>query len=126
MSRRSEIVILVLVALGALAVGAGAALYFAYPTRVELAAGEARNYILSLNAPPGTVTTEQNAAYKGRGAAPQPAAAAVPGAAARDWPSYNKTLTSERFSDLSQINTANVGKLKVQCTYDTNQYSAFE
>src|SRR5262245_21734852 len=61
MSRRSEIVILALVALGALAVGAGAALYFAYPTRVELAAGEARNYILSLNAPPGTVTTEQNA-----------------------------------------------------------------
>ena len=25
--------------------------------------------------------------------------------AAADWPSYNKTLTSERFSDLSQINT---------------------
>jgi len=126
MSRRSEIVILVLVALGALAAGAGAALYFTYPIRVETAAGEVRGYILSLNAPPGTVTTEENAAYKGRGAAPQPAAAAVPGAAAGDWPSYNKTLTSERFSDLSQINTANVAKLKVQCTYDTHQYSAFE
>ena len=124
--RRFEIVILVLVALGALAAGAGIALYFAYPIRVETAAGEVRGYILSLNAPPGTVTTEENAAYKRGGAAPQAAAAAVPGAAAGDWPSYNKTLTSERFSDLSQINIANVAKLKVQCTYDTHQYSAFE
>src|SRR5262245_28488469 len=126
MSRRSEIVILVLVALGALAAGVGIALYFTYPIRVETAAGEARGYILSLNAPPGTVTTEENAVYKRGGAAPQPAAAAVPGAAAGNWPSYNKTLTSERFSALSQINTDNVAKLKVQCTYDTHQYSAFE
>src|SRR5262249_2246 len=125
--RRFEIVILVLVALGALAAGAGIALYFAYPIRVETAAGEVRAYILSLTAPPGTVTTEENAAYKRGGAAPpQAAAAAVPGAAAGHWPSYNKTLTSERFSDLSQINIANVAKLKVQCTYDTHQYSAPE
>src|SRR5262245_12397784 len=68
--RRFEIVILVLVALGALAAGAGIALYFAYPIRVETAAGEVRGYILSLNAPPGTVTTEENAAYKRGGAAP--------------------------------------------------------
>lgn len=107
MRHKFEIIALVLVALGALAVGAGAALFFAYPTRVELAAGAARSYILSLNAPPGTVTTEENAAYKGGTAAPQSAAAAAPGAAAGDWPSYNKTLTSERFSDLSQINTSN-------------------
>src|SRR5262245_9862106 len=127
MRHELEILIIVLVALGAAAAGAAAALYFAYPTRVELAAGEARSYILSLNAPSGTVTTEQNAAYKGRGTEPpKPAAAAVPGAAVGDWPSYNKTLTSERFSDLSQINTANVGKLKVQCTYATHQSSAFE
>lgn len=126
MRHRFEIIALVLVALGALAVGAGAALFFAYPTRVELAAGAARGYILSLNAPPGTVTTEENAAYKGGTVAPQPAAAAAPGAAAADWPSYNKTLTSERFSDLSQINTSNVGKLKVLCTYNTNAYTSFE
>ena len=43
-----------------------------------------------------------------------------------DWPSYNKTLTSERYSQLSQINTTNVGKLKVLCTYDTGQYTSFE
>src|SRR5262250_2547820 len=41
-------------------------------------------------------------------AAPAAAAGAAASAAAVDWPSYNKTLTSERFSDLSQINTQNV------------------
>ena len=125
MNRTLEIIILVLVALGAAAAGAGAALYFAHPTRVEIAGGEARAFLLSLNPPPGTVTTEENAAFKGA-AAPQPQATPPPGAAAGDWRSYNKTLTSERFSDLGQINTKNVGKLKVLCTYDTKQFTAFE
>jgi alcohol dehydrogenase (cytochrome c) len=49
-----------------------------------------------------------------------------PNAAAGDWPSYNKTLTSERYSQLGQINTKNVSKLKVLCTYDTKQYTSFE
>jgi alcohol dehydrogenase (cytochrome c) len=58
---------------------------------------------------------------------PSPSSAARPSeAAAGDWPSYNKTLTSERYSQLSQINTTNVGKLKVLCTYDTGQYTSFE
>ncbi|PPQ32678.1 hypothetical protein CCR94_04475 [Rhodoblastus sphagnicola] len=42
-----------------------------------------------------------------------------------DWPSYNKTLTSERFSALDEITTANVKNLKVLCTYDTGQYTGF-
>ena len=42
-----------------------------------------------------------------------------------DWPSYNKTLTSNRFAQLNQINTGNAGKLKVLCTYDTGQYTGF-
>ena len=78
-----------------------------------------------MNAPTGTLTTEANGAYKGA-AAPFAAAGPAPGAAAGDWPSYNKTLTTERFSDLSQINTKNVGKLKVLCTYNTGTYSSFE
>src|SRR5262245_40625511 len=49
-----------------------------------------------------------------------------PGAAAGDWPSYNKTLTTERFSDLSQIDTKNVAGLKVLCTYNTGTFSSFE
>src|SRR5262249_37896808 len=126
MSRRFEIVILALVALGALAVGAGVALYFAHPVQVGAVAGAVRSTILSFNEPPGTVRTEENPAYKAPAAPSQPPAAAGPSAAAGDWPSYNKTLTTERFSDLSQINTKNVGKLKVLCTYDTKQYTAFE
>ena len=118
-------VIYALVAIIAAAVGAGIALYFVGTTRVEVTAGVTRGEVLSLNAPSGTVTTEANAAYKAP-AAPAAAAATAPVAAAADWPSYNKTLTSERFSGLSQINTQNVGKLKVLCTYDTKQFTTFE
>lgn len=118
-------IILALVAIVAAAAGAAATLYFAFPNQVQLVGGETRSELLSLNAPPGTLTIESNAAYKG--AAPAGAAAGPEaGAAAGDWPSYNKTLTTERFSDLSQINTQNVGKLKVLCTYNTNTYSSFE
>jgi len=123
MTRRHEIIILALVALGAAAAGAGISFLVTNKTRVEVAVGESRSELLSLRAPPGTVTIEQNPAYKGA-AAPAPAAGPSPGAA--DWPSYNKTLSSERFSDLSQINTKNVGKLKVLCTYETGQITSFE
>jgi alcohol dehydrogenase (cytochrome c) len=87
-----------------------------------------RNYFISWSAPPGTTTTELNAAYKAaEPVAPSPPAEAPsPSAASGDWPSYNKTLTSERYSELDQINTQNVGKLKVLCTYDVGQYTAFE
>src|SRR6516165_2382726 len=119
-------VILALVVIVAAAAGAGAALYFAGPTRVEVAGAAMRGEILALNAPPGTLTTETNLAYKAAPSSASAASAARGAPAAGDWPSYNKTLTSERFSDLSQINTQNVGKLKVLCTYDTNQFTAFE
>jgi alcohol dehydrogenase (cytochrome c) len=113
----------VLVAVVAAVVGAGIAYYLANPARTEIAGAELRNIALSLNAPEGTLTTEQNPAFKA--AATPPAAAPAP-AAAGDWSSYNKTLTSERFSDLAQINTQNVGKLKVLCTYETKRFTAFE
>jgi PQQ-dependent dehydrogenase (methanol/ethanol family) len=118
-------IIVALVAIIAAAVGAGIAFLVANKTRVEVAVGEMRGELLSLNAPPGTLTREENAAYKGA-PAPAPAVGQPSGAAAEDWPSYNKTLTSERFSDLSQINTKNVGKLKVLCTYDTGRFTSFE
>jgi alcohol dehydrogenase (cytochrome c) len=43
----------------------------------------------------------------------------------KDWTSFNKTLTSNRFSSLSEINTENAEKLKVLCTYDTKEISGF-
>ena len=87
-----------------------------------------RNYLRTLDAPEGTTTTESNPAYKEPAAAPPSPAANVqaPGASAGDWPSYNRTISSERFSPLSQINTKNVGGLKVLCTYDTGEFASFE
>ena len=80
-----------------------------------------------LGAPAGTTTTETNPDYKGaRAAVVPPAATASTSAAAGDWPSYNRTVDSDRFSPLGEITTANVGKLKVLCTYDVGGYEAFE
>jgi alcohol dehydrogenase (cytochrome c) len=107
---------------------AASALYYAFPIQVSTYAGLARSYVLSWSAPAGTTTTESNPAYKEAAAVPAAAAAVapLPSATAGDWPSYNRTLTSERFSSLSQINTKNVGKLKLLCTYDVGQFSPFE
>jgi alcohol dehydrogenase (cytochrome c) len=123
MSRGLEIIILPLFALGAAAVGAGITSSRADEAGIEVGVGDLRGEILSLFAPLGEIATETNPNYKGA-AAPAPAAPSSP--AATDWPSYNKTLTSERFSDLSQINTKNVAKLKVLCTYDTWRLTSFE
>jgi alcohol dehydrogenase (cytochrome c) len=43
-----------------------------------------------------------------------------------NWPSYNRTLTSERFSSLAQITAANVAQLKVVCSFDTGELTAFQ
>jgi PQQ-dependent dehydrogenase (methanol/ethanol family) len=43
-----------------------------------------------------------------------------------DWPSYNRTLTSERYASLDQINRANVSKLKQLCVYDLRIDSSFQ
>jgi alcohol dehydrogenase (cytochrome c) len=117
-------IIIALVAIIGAAVGGGVTSSLADEmTSVEVGVGELRGEILSLFAPRGEVATETNPNYKGAAA---PAPAAPPSPAAADWPSYNKTLTSERFSDLSQINTKNVAKLKVLCTYDTWRLTSFE
>jgi alcohol dehydrogenase (cytochrome c) len=43
-----------------------------------------------------------------------------------DWPSYNRTLTSERYVPLDQINRANVAGLKQVCVYDLNVDTSFQ
>src|SRR5271157_4790553 len=127
MNRTRPLIILigtvsVLGTLGAGVVG-GITSSLADETGIEVGVGDLRGEILSLFAPPGAVATESNPNYKSA-AAPAPAASRAPAVA--DWPSYNKTLTSERFSDLSQINTKNVAKLKVLCTYDTWRLTSLE
>jgi len=124
------------VALTVMGIGAGVALYHLYPHEVVRYTSLARNYIRSWTAPAGTVTTELNPAYHApataaprlAAAAPELVAAAAPAGEAerKDWPSYNRTLTSERYSPLDEINPATVEKLKIVCSYDTRQYSNFE
>ena len=43
-----------------------------------------------------------------------------------DWRTYNRTLTGERFSPLNEITTANVGRLRQVCTFDTGERVSFE
>ncbi len=43
-----------------------------------------------------------------------------------DWPSFNRTLTSERYAPLDQINRTNVARLKELCVYDLNVDAAIE
>jgi len=123
MKRRLGLVSIMVFALEAGVVGGGATSSLADEAGVEARVGELRGAVLSLFAPAGAVATETNPNYKGVAA---PAPAAPPSPASADWPSYNKTLTSERFSDLNQINTKNVAKLKVLCTYDTWRLTSFE
>jgi alcohol dehydrogenase (cytochrome c) len=118
--KRALLIIGVLAVIGAVI---GGALYLAYPVQMSTIGGLTRNYLVTLSTPPGTATTETNPAYKAPSA---PAEAPAVAATAGDWPSYNRTVTSDRFSPLSEINTKNVGQLKVLCTYDVGGYEAFE
>src|SRR5262249_58439382 len=100
MNRRLGLISIVVFALNASVLGGGVTSSRADEEGLEARAAELRGAVLSLFAPAGAVATEANPNYKGA-AAPAPAVASSPAAA--DWPSYNKTLTSERFSDLNQI-----------------------
>ena len=80
-----------------------AGLLYAYWNQAVPIAAMAINYVRYWSAPSGTLETE----VAQTGAAAQPSAStasaspqAAPGGAEEDWPSYNKTLTSNRFSQL--------------------------
>src|SRR6516225_291385 len=114
--------------LGAIVVGgiAVGCLSYVFWDQTVLIASMAINYVRYWSAPAGTLETEvaqarATAQPSAASASPQAASGGVEG----DWPSYNKTLTSNRFSQLSQINRTNADNLKVLCTYDTRQYTGF-
>jgi alcohol dehydrogenase (cytochrome c) len=119
-----------LFAAGALVVTVAAAAggLYAYWDQAVPLGGMAINYFQSWSAPPGTTTTELAAVSKDAAAVASSSSSAAPPSdvTVGDWPSYNKTLASERYSQLSQINTNNVSKLKILCTYDTKQHTSFE
>jgi len=83
------------------------------------------NSIRYLGAPKGTISTER--AGNVPASSPVRRMSSQPGPEVReqDWPSYNKTLRSDRFSPLDEITPANVGNMRVLCTYDTGQYTGF-
>jgi alcohol dehydrogenase (cytochrome c) len=123
------------VALGAVAIGAIVAAGVVYEEFDNLVpvVGLGVNYLRFYNAPKGTLATERAPGVTQStpaGAVPATPAAtpvkiAAIGTGSKDWPSYNKTLTSERYSDLAEITKANAGDLSVLCTYDTGQYTGF-
>src|SRR5262245_15520156 len=117
---------IVVVALAVIGAVVGGALYLALPVQMSTIGGLTRNYILSLGAPAGTSATETNPAYKESAPSSAAAAPAAAGATTGDWPSYNRTVESDRLSPLADINTKNVNQLKVLCTYDVGEYVAFE
>ncbi len=100
-------------------------LSYAYWDETVLIASMAINYARYWSAPAGTLQTE--VAHAGQPLAPaaSPSPNTGPRVTRGDWPSYNKTLTSNRFSQLSQINRTNADELKILCTYDTRQYTGF-
>jgi len=75
-------------------------LYVAFPVAMTTYGGMGVNYFRSLNTPPGTVSTETNPAYKAPTAVATgspPTDPVWPGAAVGDWPSYNRTQTSQPY-----------------------------
>jgi alcohol dehydrogenase (cytochrome c) len=90
-------------------------------------AGFVLNTFRSANSPTGSLVSERN-----RGESPARLATTTgdngsfeqiaPGA----WISYNRTLTSQRYSPLAEINSNNVHALKVLCTYDTHFRENFQ
>lgn len=77
------------------------------------------NELRHLAAPEGQITTEAGPAQVQSGAS---------GPAPRDddWPGYNKTLQSRRWSPLARIDRDSVKRLHVVCIYDTGQHTSFQ
>src|SRR5258707_14313001 len=46
--------------------------------------------------------------------------------AGTDWPSYNRTVTSDRYATVEKIDNKNVAGLKVLCSFDTDEQLSFQ
>jgi alcohol dehydrogenase (cytochrome c) len=87
--------------------------------------GMVLNSVRSASNAPGKLTVEVNQGFTGsdsHGAQGERARPADGGS----WESYNRTLTSERYSPLDAINVRTVRDLKVLCSYDTRLRESFE
>jgi alcohol dehydrogenase (cytochrome c) len=106
------------------------ALSFGGPSPIT-ALGLVLNSVRSVKNPPGTAVVELRAGASTTSAG-TPTVADTPSGATDQpsdvgsWPSYNRTLTSQRYSPLSQINIQTVYGLRVLCSYDTHLRESFE
>ena len=121
-------ILVAVVVLGLLGAAAGVVIYKMFPAQMAKYGGMAFNFYRSFDAPKGTLATEANPDHQGGSTVQAAPATGTPQAPAADadWPSYNRTLTSDRYSPLAQITTANAGQMKVLCTYDTGVHTVFE
>ena len=88
------------------------------------------NTFRAANSPSGTLVVELRdaptmTAVGTTGAADAPSRVNAEPSDAGSWASYNRTLTSQRYSPLRQIDTRSVRGLKVLCSYDTGLYENF-
>jgi alcohol dehydrogenase (cytochrome c) len=125
MKRRNMILVL----LPGVVLLAALALYLSGLSPVTLA-GLVLNTFRAANSPSGTLVVElrdapTQTAVGTTGAADASSHVNAEPSDAGSWPSYNRTLTSQRYSPLRQINTRSVGGLKVLCSYDTGLYENF-
>jgi alcohol dehydrogenase (cytochrome c) len=79
------------------------------------------NTVVSFRDPAGTLSVEVRPGAAATEVSATTSDTSDPG----EWPSYNRTLTSERYSPLDQINRQNVRSLRVVCTYDLGLYEGF-
>ncbi|MCE4369622.1 PQQ-binding-like beta-propeller repeat protein [Xanthomonas hortorum] len=122
----------------AMLVGAGVAGSYMIGSNPLFVAMMGMNHWFGRNNPPGTLQVElrqpalllPDSAREGDAPALSADDAALEGRAADDdrgeWRSYNRTVASERFSPLAQINSENADQLEVICTYDTKRYESFQ
>lgn len=94
----------------AIAVGTGTFAYLNW-NRTVIVAGLFINYFRTFAAPDGTLITENAPTDETAVDAGAPESFVRDSEKKGDWPSYNKSLTSERYSRLSEINTGNIQKI---------------
>jgi len=95
--------------------------YFSGISRITMAGFVLNTFRSSAN-PLGTLLLESRGSVATSTPVEDPSAAGdVAG-----WPAFNRTLTSERFAPLGEINTDNVRSLKELCTFDTHLRENYE
>ena len=126
MKRRAWGILGALIVVGLVVAGV---LYRTFPVQMTTYGGMSLNYLKTLSTPAGTVPRRPIQPTRRRLRPRRHPLWPMPHGQMRrpgDWPSYNRTPTSQRFSPLDQINAKNVGNLKVLCTYDLGTITAFE